>query len=170
MEEKLPDFKFPTKLTTHTELNGDVIAYSFYLKLMGADQSLSFGDWYYTKNEDQETIARIYNKTTMDTGDFDFWTSSNYVRMISQQEALDIIKELGYDIVHSMSGLSLNNRTTVCINGVTLGVVYTVESSCEHAAYLKAAYLASVTNKNVIDNNKAIESTGLFKVKGYKEL
>lgn len=142
----------------------EVVILSYYLKTLGVNQNLNAGDIYYVKSEEGLPKAWIYTKNEPDTVDeFEFMTSGNYFRMVTQEEAMTLIRFCGYSH-EPVNGISVEDSgtTTISVGSPTLQTSLTVCGANIHATYLKAAYLVAANNKSLADANDLIETDSFF--------
>ena len=143
----------------------EVMVLSYYLKTIGLSQNLNAGDIYYVKNEEGMPKVWVYTKNEADTyEEFDFLSSGNYFRMITQEEALTLIKYCGYN--HDpVGGIDVQDdgETRLSFMSPTLRSNVGVNAGNIQAAYLKAAYLVAANNKMIADANTLMEKDDFFK-------
>ena len=166
MDEVIPqngEFRLPSVPRSYMA-NADVILYSNYIKDLGINQNLEYGDWYYVR-DGTYGISKIFYKNDMNNfEDFEFLTNKDkYIRLISQEEALNVIRSLGYD--YSFESPIITNALTggveISITNLFFGVTFKASSSTAHGAHVKAAYLAYLHRKTISDSN--------LKLKNHKE-
>ena len=143
----------------------EVMILSYYLKTIGMSQNLQAGDIYYVKNENGMPRAWVYTKNEADTyEEFDFLSSGNYFRMITQEEALTLIKYCGYSH-DAIGGIEVQDdgETRLSFQSPTLRANVGVLAGNIQAAYLKAAYLVAANNRAISDANLLMEKEDFFK-------
>lgn len=140
-------FKVPEVPRTYVYTE-DVLLNSLLLKKLGIAQNLQYGDWYFIKHEDS-ILTKIYHKDGADNmEDFDFLSKGNYVRIIGQDEGLNLLNSLGYTYPKT-------NAATIYENGIRnakfehylQGTGISVSSFTMHGCILRAACIAVQISK-----------------------
>jgi hypothetical protein len=163
--KKMSDpFKVP-KVPRHSYHTGEVILYSYYLKTLGLDQTLNYGDWYYIQSEGR-TLAKLYSKASFDYDDFTEFTKDEYIRMVTQEEALNILNIYGYNYANDTIPIvtAADGQTSVHFDNddYKAGIVTLANSS--HSAHLKAAYLVLCQSKALHDIGNAMKTSKFFNI------
>lgn len=149
------------KLQRFYVLDADVALYSYYLKLAGVSQDLEFGDIYYLV-QDGKTVVRSFEGTAdlESYEDFEFRSNAHYVRMVRQEEALNMIMSLGF----SSDGFYMSEQfCNLTLANPILAMNFTVAAHNTHSTILKAAYIAFNLISDISESNKTIKSEGLIK-------
>ncbi len=156
-------FKIP-KVPRHSYHTGEVILYSYYLKTLGIDQTLNLGDWYYIKNPDGLTVAKLYSKITFDFDDFTEFSNGEYIRMITQEEALNILSIYGYKYANDTVPIitAEDGQTSVNFDNDDCKVGIVTLAGSAHAAHLKAAYLITAQSKSLHEISNAMKESKFF--------
>lgn len=164
-DKNLFNFKFPSNKNPSFSI--ETVLYSFYLKTLGVDQTLKYGDWYYNCDGDLSEIMVYSVKKDYDNyDDFKLLSDGNYVRIISQEEGLNILRTMGYKYTTEGQPIIISDdgQTNVSFdNDIGKVGITTTATSC-HAAHLKAAYLVSAQTKIVMDANNTLSKTNFFKI------
>lgn len=168
-------FELP-KVAKHSLNYVDVIVYSYYLKSLGLEQKLQYGDWYATGNLDEKgnhtgkTLIHLYTKLPNEDkdenfDDFEFEINGQYVRIVPQDEALNLIKALGFNYAYSHTPIDIqeDNKTCVAFENPTSEVVISASATNPHAAHLKAACLIVSQYKAVVEANNNMGKLNMFK-------
>ena len=153
---------FP-QVRRHFYEDPDIILYSYYFKRLGASQGLDYGDWYGIKDKESNRIlCKVYHKNEVESiEDFEFMANTEYVRLISQDEAFSIMNDLGYiynmESIDPAIGMTPDGRWYVDMYNPQHGLNFKVDGFNLHAAHLKAAYTiflyAKQTQDFIIDLN-----------------
>lgn len=172
MAEKKEVFKFEfPKVGKHT-INLEVLIYSSYLKTLGADQQLSYGDWYCTSEDPDlkngKFIVALYTKKEADINaeDIEFAANDKYVRIINQEEALNIIRSMGfgYSEVHTPIFIEPNGKATVIFENLKSEITSIIAADNLHAAHLKTAFTLLSQNKVSCEASNDMTNQGIFKL------
>lgn len=165
MQQKKYQFKFPDHDGVH--IVPEVLVYSAYLKCLGVDQNLKFGDLYFTTFSDGENdqyILGIYGKDGMENmEDFELASKSELIRIIPIEEALDIIKEFNFQLSEDYLPIE-ESEEIITINLCNQNLSMDLSVSCFglHSTILKAAYIVSALTKANIDCNNELAHTKFF--------
>lgn len=152
-KHKRDEFKMPNNLPRTYVASEDVITYSYYLKQLGVEQNLKYGDWYYIRLEDGTCLTKVFAKGLGDEvenwDDFDLYTKE-YFRIVSQEEAINLLRSLGFN--YSDDDVPIEIDKFGCVRAVfhseISGLSLSVDSSNTHGAVLKAACIAAMQAKN----------------------
>lgn len=161
--EEIKPMKFPEVPRTYVA-SPEVRLFSYYFKKLGANQDLSYGDWYYIE-ENGLGITKIYYKNDVNNyDDFKFFASKRYIRIIGQDEALNIIRVLGYDYAYECP-VEFNEfgQITLKLESYDGATSLSVTASNAHAAHVKAAFLAYTQIKNINDLTYDLSKEGWIK-------
>jgi len=109
--------------------------------------------------KDEETnrlLYKVYHKNEVDSmEDFEFMSKTDYVRLISQDEAFNILHDLGFmynmESMDPAIGLTPMGRWYVDVHNPNCGLHFKAEAYNLHSAHLKAAYTAFLHSKNTQD-------------------
>lgn len=171
MNNKNPfEFKFPSNFPRHYVNSLDVALYSMYLKSLGADQTLKYGDWYYIRDEEtNQPVAYLFEKEDaleeLSGKSMDFFLNGEYVRAISQDEAISIMRRLRYEYSENNPPIDIDQEdgeTTVAFDNHQLQIGIVTSASNPHAAHLKAACLACAQSKAFSTANEDLVKSKMF--------
>jgi hypothetical protein len=158
------EFKFP-EVPRNYMANPEVLAYSYYLKQMNATQELRHGDFYYTQSPEKNSgMVEVYTKVGIDTyDDFNLMSGKNYVRLISESEALNLLRAVGFDFARK-DPIRITNFGIVTLNmwNALFKIGLTVTATCTHSAYVKAAALGFMQVKNLDQYMHKLQTTGFI--------
>ena len=169
-KSELPEFEFPESPGNYA-YHSEVIAYSYYLRILGYPQKLKYGDYYYKRDTSDDFKISLYLTDSKSMSDENLeLLGASFFRMVSIEEAIVMINRYGYSFTMA-NGIAINDDLSTVMNLVnnTVGISYRVTATNPHACYLKAAYLAAIQTKSLTDANKVIEKEGIFRMYPSKE-
>lgn len=144
-------FGFPKVPRVDSYKDTEVILFSAYLRKCGLNQDLEYGDWYVPKSsiKDQELEPRIYNEKIDDAiaENFDIIQQRNYIRLVSLQEAINILTSLNFIPIDPAVDDGEGVELTLWNNDFEFGL--NVEGKTLHGTYLKAVILAYSTVEKI---------------------
>ena len=160
MDQDEDAFKIPDVPKTYIA-SQDVINYSFFLKKLGLSQKLEYGDWYCLSDKGG-VVCKIYHKENVDSmNEFELFTDKNYVRIVNQEEALNLLKisEYKHPIKNAIA-INPYGYTTMRFDNHIIGNGIIVSASSEHGCCVKAAYMALATRKLMTEFSDSFDRYG----------
>lgn len=146
----------------------EVRLYSYYFKKAGANQDLRYGDWYFVL-ENGIPLTKVYHKNDVNSyDDFQFISSKNYIRLITQEEAFNIVRVLGFMFDEESPTMPVDfdfmtGQTTVRIFEPKSSISIEATASNPHGAWVKVAFLAYSQTKHLNDYTSQLLKEGWIK-------
>lgn len=163
------EFKVP-EFSRNSANSMEVILYSYYLKVLGVPQNLTYGDWYYVPTDENEQgfLCKVYHKESTNDDKFNFsdfeLLSSKYIRMVSIDEALALLNFYGYYYSEENAILisPMDRKAIIALDNNLAQTGITAAGSCIHGAHLKALFMVMSNYKSLTEIDNCMLKSGIF--------